>query len=102
VPDDTVHWHCNAHREVRLDQPAGSLLVRYLGDPALNNFHIYAHVLDDGRRSAGRVQITHVWSEKGVKRSKSVALNEPGPYTVVAGSGPEDESIEIAVPSDGR
>jgi hypothetical protein len=102
VPADTEHWHCNAHCEVRLEKPAESVLVRYVGDPALNNFCVYAHVLDDGRRSAVPVRITHVWTEKGLRKSKSVALQQPGPYSVVAGSGPADESIEISVPSDGR
>jgi len=100
VPADTEHWHYNAHCEVRLDNPAESVLVRYVGDPALNNFCVYAHVLDDGRRSAVPVRITHVWSEKGLRKSKTVAPEQPGPYSVLAGSEPADESIEISVSSD--
>jgi hypothetical protein len=100
VPTDTEHWHYNAHREVRLEKPAESVYVRYVGDPALNNFHIYAHAQDDGRRSARPVEITHVWTETGIRKSKTVTLKEPGPYSVVAGRDPADESVEIAVPSD--
>ncbi len=44
--------------------------------------------------------ITHVWREGGVQKSKVVTLKSPGPYTVVTGGEPVDESIEIAVPSD--
>ncbi len=102
VPTDTEHWHCNAHREVRLPEPAERVYVRYVGDPALNNFRVYAHLLDDGRRSSVPVKITHVWTEKGARRTKTVALEEPGPYSILAGSEPADESIEISVPSDVR
>ena len=45
VPTYTQHWHYNAAREVVLDTPADSLKVRCTGDPALNNFAIYAHCI---------------------------------------------------------
>ncbi|HOD80041.1 MAG: hypothetical protein BWX88_03350 [Planctomycetes bacterium ADurb.Bin126] len=102
VPTDTEHWHCNAHREVKLDRPARRLFVRYVGDPALNNFHIYAHCLDDARRSARPVTVTHAWREGQVRRSKTVTLDRPGPYEIAVGSEPVNESIELTLPSDGR
>ena len=79
VPADTEHWHHNAYREVKLAEPAERLFVRYHGDPALNNVRIYAHCLDDGRRSAGPVRITHVWHENNHRKRKTVTLGEPGP-----------------------
>ncbi len=102
VPTDTEHWHCNAHREVKLDRPAQRLFVRYVGDPALNNFHIYAHCLDDARRSARPVTVTHTWREGQAQRSKTVTLARPGPYEIAVGPEPVNESVELAVPSDGR
>ncbi|NQU25908.1 MAG: hypothetical protein HQ567_31855 [Candidatus Nealsonbacteria bacterium] len=102
VPTDTEHWHYNAYREVQLAEPAERLFVRYHGDPALNNVRIYAHCLDDDRRSAGPVRITHAWRENDERKSKTVTLDEPGPYRIIADAEPVDESIEIAVPSNVR
>lgn len=102
VPTDTQHWHCNGYGEVRLKEPAGRLYVRYVGDPAINNFRIHAHCLEDGRRSAAAVRITHVWRENGRRRSKTVTLGSPGDYEIVAENEPTDESIELAVSSDVR
>ncbi len=101
VPTDVAHWHCNAHREIRLDEPAQRLYLRYVGDPALNNFHVYAHCVDDGRPSAKPVTITHVWREPSGQKTQTVTLAQPGPYEIVAQDEPNCESIEIKVPSDG-
>ena len=74
--------------------------MRYVGDPALNNFHIYAHCLDDGRASARPVTITHRWREPDGPKSRTVTLAQPGAYEVAVDAEPVCESIEIAVPSD--
>jgi hypothetical protein len=100
VPTDTSHWHSNAHREIRLDKPAQTLYVDYVGDPALNNFHVYAHCLDGGRASAQPVTITHVWREPSGVKSQTVALQQPGSYEITTEEEPVSESIAIAVPSD--
>lgn len=102
VPTDTDHWHYNAYREIRLKEPAERVYVRYLGDPALNNFRVYAHCLDDGRRSDHPVRITHVWREDDRRREKTVDLDVPASYEIVADGEPTDESMEIAVPSQAR
>jgi hypothetical protein len=101
IPTDVEHWHSNAHREIRLDPPAARVYVRYVGDPALNNFHVYAHCLDDGRASARPVTITHRWHEPSGPKSQTVTLKQPGPYEITTGGEPLCDSIEIAVPSDG-
>jgi len=100
VPTDTQHWHYNAYREVRLKQPAQRVFVRYFGDPAVNNFRVYAHCLDDGRRSAAPVRITHVWQEDGRQKTETVSLRSPAAYEIVTNAEPTDVSIEISVPSD--
>jgi hypothetical protein len=101
IPTDVEHWHSNAHREIRLERPAERVYVRYVGDPALNNFHVYAHCLDDGRPSARPVAITHCWHEPGGPKAQTVTLKQPGPYEITTGGDPLCDSIEIAVPSDG-
>lgn len=101
IPTDMGHWHYNAAREVRLDNPAERLYVRYFGDPAINNFKIYAHCIDDRPRMTSPVVITHIWSEDGVEKTKRVELDKPGTYEIVAESEPVDRSIDISVPSDG-
>jgi hypothetical protein len=100
VPPDTAHWHCNARREVKLEKPVHRLFVRYVGDPALNNFNIYAHCLDDGRPSTRPVTITHTWREQGQEKSYQAALRQPAFYEVVTEGEPENQSIEMRVPSD--
>ncbi|MCL4205024.1 MAG: hypothetical protein KJ000_21290 [Pirellulaceae bacterium] len=99
VPTDTEHWHYNACREVRLEDPANAVYVRYVGDPALNNVQIHAHCLDDYRRSDSPVVITHAWTEGDASRTATVRLQEPGEYEVMAGAEPRNDWIEIAVPS---
>jgi hypothetical protein len=99
VPADTEHWHYNACREVRLENSADAVYVRYVGDPALNNFQVYAHCLDDHRRSDSPVVITHAWTEDGVARTSVVRLQEPGEYEITTGADPRNDWIEIAVPS---
>ncbi len=101
VPADTDHWHYNAHREVKLPEPAERVYVRYVGDPALNNVHLYAHCLDDGRATVPPIRITHAWKENGTRKTKTVSLRGPGSYDVATDAEPENESVEIAVASDG-
>ena len=100
VPADVQHWHTNARREVRLERPAERIYIRYVGDPAVNNFHIYAHCTDDGRPSARPVMITHTWRQADGPKSRSVSLKQPGPYEIVTEGDPVCGSVEIAVPSD--
>ena len=101
MPTDMGHWHYNAAREVQLDEPVDRLFVRYIGDPAVNNFKIYAHCVDKALKSASPVVITHTWTENGAERTHRVELPGTGAYEIVAGTDPVDKSIEIAVPSDG-
>ena len=101
MPTDMGHWHYNASREVRLEEPVEELFVRYFGDPALNNFKIYAHCVEDRARQASPAVVTHTWTENGVERTKSFTLDAADEYEIVAGADPINKSIEIAVPSDG-
>ena len=100
VPTYCNHWFYNADPEVKLDEPARTLYVRYVGDPAVNNIRVYAHCVEDAPRGRGAVVITHRWTENGQPKSHRATLDAPGAYEVVAEGEPTDESIEIAVPSD--
>ena len=102
VPTDTDHWNYNADVEVRLDAPAKSVFIRYVGDPAVNNIRIYAHCVDDKPRPPSPTRITHAWREKGAAKTKAVALKEPGPYTITCENDPQDEFFELSIPSDVR
>ena len=99
VPSDQSHWHYNVDREVKLDEPARTLFVRYVGEPAVNNIRIFAHCLEDRPLPSAPVLLTHEWSENGVRRSKQVRLEAPGEYDIEAGADPVDESIEMAIAS---
>ena len=68
--------------------------------PAVNNFKIYAHCVEDRPRATSPVVITHAWTEGGVERTKQIELEGPGEYEIVAEAKPVDKWIELAVPSD--
>jgi hypothetical protein len=97
VPAGQDHWHYNADVEVKLSQPAKAVYIRYKGDPAVNNLRIYAHCVHDRPVASSSVEITHVWSERGARKTKTVRLQRPGAYEIVADDDPTDESIEISV-----
>lgn len=100
VPPYCNHWFTNADPEVRLAEPAETVFIRYVGDPALNDIRIYAHCIEDKPREPGPVTITHTWIEGVEEKTHAVTLDGPGAYDVVAEGEPTDVSIEIAVPSD--
>jgi hypothetical protein len=99
IPDDVQHWHYNAAREIRLDKPAETVYLRYTGDPAVNAIRIYAHCLETRPRPNTPVLITHTWLEDGRQKTFSTKLDGQGQYTIEIGEEPENESIEIAIPS---
>ncbi|MHB8900768.1 MAG: SGNH/GDSL hydrolase family protein, partial [Thermoguttaceae bacterium] len=100
MPVDMGHWHYNAAREIRLEKPARQVYVRYFGDPAVNNFKVHAHCVDDRPRAPSPVVITHVWTDGKTERTARVRPGPDGRYEIEAGAAPVDLSIEIAVPSD--
>jgi hypothetical protein len=99
VPAGQDHWHYNVDREVKLESPARTVYLRYVGDPGVNNLRVYAHCLDDRPRPGSGVIISHTWAEGGFRKSRQFRLEKPGPYEVVTAGEPVDESIELVVPS---
>jgi len=102
IPAGQAHWHYNADVEVKLDRPARTVFIEYVGKPAVNNLRIYAHCLQDRPRPATPTVITHTWTEGGQTKSKTVRLDGPGGYEITAEQDPTDVSIEMSVPSAGK
>lgn len=102
VPAGQNHWHYNADVEVKLDAPARTVFLKYVGDPGVNNLRIFAHCVEEAPQRPSPVQITHAWKENGEPKSQKVSLERPGPYEITTQADPVDESVEIAVPSSRR
>jgi hypothetical protein len=102
VPAGQSHWHMNADVEVKLDNPAKTVYIRYVGDPGVNSLRIYAHCVEENPPAPTPVSITHAWRERGNLKTKTVSLEKPGAYEIVAEDDPEDEYVELSVPTSVR
>ncbi len=100
IPTDQSHWHYNVDREVKLDEPARSVFVRYVGDPAVNNIRLYAHCVADVSRRPSPVKVTQAWKEAGQQKTNQVELTAAGEYTITTSAEPVNEWIELAVASN--
>lgn len=99
-PTTQVHGHYNVDREIKLDQPASAVYVRYEGRPGLNTYRLFAHCIDDVPPPVSPMQVTHRWTEAGQPRESSKTLDAGGvSYQIQAGPSPVNESIELAIPS---
>ncbi|HYF48091.1 MAG TPA: hypothetical protein VEJ63_01700 [Planctomycetota bacterium] len=102
VPVGQSHWHYNADVEVKLEQPANTVYLQYVGDPGVNNLRIYAHYIDDTPPASAPMNITHTWTENGAEKSKTVTLEKSGPYEITTEADPVNVSIEMAIPSSAK
>ncbi len=100
LPSYHRYWHYNDDVEVLLEEPAPTVFIRYVGDPAVNNVRVYAHCVRDGGCRSSPVVITHAWTEDGVRKTHTARLDGPGSYDVVVEGEPTDDFIELSVPSD--
>ena len=100
IPPDQSHWHYNVDHEIKLPRPASEIFVRYVGEPGLNNIRIFAHCLEERPRATAAVVVTHAWSENGERKTRQVQVE--GEYEIQAEAEPEDEFIELSVPSGPR
>jgi hypothetical protein len=99
VPAWVGHWRYNWDTDVRLDQPAETVCVKFHGDPGVNAIRACLHLLPpEPPRSA--VRVTHAYKIDGQVREKTVQLTEPTAYTVDCDGDPENVSITVGVPSD--
>jgi hypothetical protein len=102
-PTPQAHWHYNVDREVKLDQPANAVYVRYEANPTLNAYRLFAHCLDREPAQPMPLRVKHVWTEAGQPREHSQTLDTgAGHYQVQAGADPVNVSIEFSIPTDGQ
>jgi hypothetical protein len=106
VPTWVSHWRYNWDTDIRLDQPAEAVYVKFRGDPGLNAMRACLHLLpkEPPRSAAARwastsVRITHTYDIDGRRYEKTVGLAAPGAYTVSCDGNPENISVTAAVPS---
>jgi hypothetical protein len=95
--DRVLRWP-EAFVSVR-DLPEGSgkiyVRVRTQG-PCVDN--VRASAWSRGENPAGRLRITHTWTEKGVRRQHSEMVAAGAPqreYRITAGAGPQNESLTL-------
>lgn len=99
-PTPQGHWHYNVDREVKLDDPANVVYVRYNGNPALNAYRLFAHCVEDNPPASTPLTITHNWTEAGQPREQKETIEAGhGSYQIQAGADPVNVSIEMLVPS---
>jgi hypothetical protein len=98
VPTWVSHWRYNWDTDIRLDQPAEVIYVKFHGDPGLNTMRACLHLIPQDSPSAG-IRITHTYDIDGRRFEKTVDLAEPAAYTVSCDGVPENISVTIAVPS---
>ena len=98
VPTWVSHWRYNWDTDIRLDQPAQVVYVKFHGDPGLNAMRACLHLLPKEAPSAG-VRVTHTYDIDGRRTEKTVDLTQPAAYTVSCDGDPENVSVTIAVPS---
>jgi hypothetical protein len=98
VPTWVSHWRYNWDTDIRLDQPAEVVFVRFHGDPGLNTMRACLHLLPKDPASAG-IRITHTYDIDGRRQEKTVDLGQPGAYIISCDGEPDNISVALAVPS---
>ncbi len=98
VPTWVSHWRYNWDTDIRLDQPAEAVYVRFHGDPGLNTMRACLHLLPKNSPSTG-IRVTRAYDIDGRRYEKAVDLAGPAAYTVSCDGDPENVSVTMAVPS---
>lgn len=98
VPTWVSHWRYNWDTDIRLDQPAEVVYVKFHGDPGLNAMRACLHLLPQDPPSTG-IRITHTYNLDGRRNDKTVDLPGPAAYIVTCDGAPENVSVTMAVPS---
>jgi hypothetical protein len=98
VPTWVSHWRYNWDTDIKLDQPAEVVYVKFHGAPGLNTMRACLHLLPKDPPNTG-VRITHTYDIAGRRYEKTVDLAEPRAYPVSCDGDPENVSVTITVPS---
>jgi hypothetical protein len=98
VPTWVNHWRYQWDEDVRLEKPTELAFIRYTGRPGLNVMRATLHLRPD-KSPETAVEITHAYKVAGKLIEKTIAMPQPGDYTVSAEGEPENVFIRLAVPS---
>lgn len=98
VPTWVNHWRYQWDEDVRLEQPAKVVFVKYAGDPGLNVIRATVH-LKPAKTPRSALRITHGYKVGETLTEKVVQMAGPGAYTVSVDGDPKNIFIQMAVPS---
>ena len=98
APTWAQHWRYNWDADVRLDEPAEVVYVRYVGRPAVNVIRACLH-LTPPRPHDPAVKITHGYELDGKMTEKAVEMRQPGDYTVECPGKVENVFVRVEKPS---
>ncbi|HUU29810.1 MAG TPA: hypothetical protein VM123_18565 [archaeon] len=102
VPTWALSWHYGMDQDVVLDDPAETVFLKYIGDPAVNQIWVYAHCLGRTRSETPAVRVTHGFEVDG-KYSEARNIGQEGKENViVCDSEPENLFIRFELPSEKR
>ncbi len=98
IPTWVSHWRYNRDTDIKLDQPAPVVYVRFHGDPGLNTMRACLHLLPNNSPSPS-IRVTHAYDSDGRRQEKAIDLAGPVAYTVSCEGDPENVSVTLALPS---
>ena len=99
VPTWVNHWRYNWDTDVKLDDPADMVYVRFNGDPGLNAMRACLHLLPK-RPPNTHVQIAHEYTIDGRSYRRMQDVTGPAVYSINCDGDPENVSVKIGVPSN--
>ena len=99
VPTWVNHWRYQWDEDIRLEQPAKTVLVKYTGKPGVNVLRATVH-LQPAKTPQKAMQITHAYKVGGRLIEEVVEMQEPGDYTINVNGQPENVFVRMAVLSD--
>ena len=97
-PDWIGHWLYNYDTDIKLDQPAETVYIKYIGNPGVNVLRASLH-LTPPRPADTAVKITHGYKLAGKDQEKTVDLAKPGEYSIDCDGEVENVFIKIEKPS---
>jgi len=100
VPDWNDHWHYSIDKDVVLDQPAGFLRVRYVGDPGVNGVRVNLHSIRPNPTKHQTIVVTHGFESEGQLVRRRFKFDKPTEYTIDCKNVPTNVFVQFAVASD--
>lgn len=98
VPAWAGHWRYNHDTDVRLDEPAEVVYVKFVGRPAVNVIRACLHLTPPTEHDPA-VVITHGYKLDGKMVEKEVPLAKPGEYGIDCEGKVENVFVRIEKPS---